>query len=162
MVFDPQRQRQIMGRFATGVTLVTTRSGDDIWAMTANAVLSLSLDPPRILVAVDRSNRMHEFLTKGKCFAVNVLTREQEEISNRFATPGPKDFSDLKLTKAQTGAPVLGDVLAFLDCRVVETLAGGDHDMFIGEPVAGEVREGHPLLFFCGKYTELAPIQSRR
>lgn len=159
MVFDSQMQRQIMGHFGTGVTLVTTRSGEDIWAMTANAVLSLSLDPPRILVAVDRDNRMHTFLSKGKCFAVNVLTNKQKDISNRFATPGPKDFSDLALTTGQTGAPILDEALASLDCRVVEILSGGDHDMFIGEPVSGEVGEGQPLLFFCGKYVEMHTTQ---
>ncbi len=156
MAFDSMQQRQIMGRFATGVTVVTTRYGEDISGMTANAVMSLSLDPPLILVSVNKSSNIHGYLTQGKCFAVNVLTSEQEDISRRFAAPGPKDFLGLALTVAETGAPILADALAFVDCRLVEVVSGGDHDMFIGEPVAGDTQEGAPLIFYGGQYTQLA------
>ena len=105
MAFDPMLQRQIMGRFATGVTVVTTRYGDQISGMTANAVMSLSLDPPLIVVSVDCQSNMHGHLTQGQCYAINVLKHDQEDLSRRFAQPGPKDFSDLKLTVAETGAP---------------------------------------------------------
>ena len=152
MAFDAKLQRQIMGRFATGVTLLTTRFDEGILGMTANAVMSLSLEPPLVVVAVDRKNAMHECLTQGKCFALNMLRADQEEISRRFAVSGPKDFSGLELTVAETGAPILVDAIAFEDCRLVELLPGGDHDMFIGEPVAGEVRDGEPLIFYGGKY----------
>ncbi|MCZ6677796.1 MAG: flavin reductase family protein [Candidatus Poribacteria bacterium] len=156
MAFDSMQQRQIMGRFATGVTVVTTRYGEDISGMTANAVMSLSLDPPLILVSVNKSSNIHGYLTQGKCFAVNVLTSEQEDISRRFAAPGPKDFLGLALTVAETGAPILADALAFVDCRLVEVVSGGDHDMFIGEPVAGDTQEGAPLIFYGGQYTQLS------
>ena len=156
MPFDSTLQRQIMGHFATGVTVVTTRVGDELWGMTANSVLSVSLDPPLMLVSVDLRNRIHKFLTESKCFAINILTAEQESISNRFASPGPKDFSGIELKKAETGAPIFADALAYLDCRLVEVLSGGDHDMFMGEPVAGETREGQPLIFYQGNYTGLA------
>ena len=152
MAFDSELQRQIMGRFATGVALLTTRFGEDISGMTANAVMSLSLQPPRIVVAVDKHNNTHKCLTQGKCFAVNVLRADQEEISRRFAASGVKGFSGLELALAETGAPILVDALAFVDCRLVEILPGGDHDMFIGEPVAGEARDGEPLIFYGGKY----------
>jgi flavin reductase (DIM6/NTAB) family NADH-FMN oxidoreductase RutF len=157
MAFDPMLQRQIMGHFATGVTVVTTRYGEDISGMTANAVMSLSLDPPLIVVSVDKHANMHEYLTEGKCFAVNVLRANQEEISRRFAVPGPKDFSDLELTVAKTGAPILVEALAFIDCQLVEVASGGDHDMFIGEPLAGETHDGEPLIFYAGQYTQLVP-----
>ena len=153
MAFDSKLQRQVMGRFATGVTLVTTRYGEQIWGMTANAVMSLSLDPPRILISIDRQNRMHKHLSKSKCFAVNMLTKEQEAISRRFASSGPKDLSDLALSVAETGAPILDDALAFIDCRLVQVVPGGDHDMFIGEPIAGNVGNGQPLIFYGGNYT---------
>ena len=120
MAFDPMLQRQIMGRFATGVTVVTTRYGEQISGMTANAVMSLSLDPPLIVVSVDCQSNMHGHLTQGQCYAINVLKHDQEELSRRFAKPGPKDFSDLKLTVAETGAPIFVDALAYVDCRVVE------------------------------------------
>ena len=156
MTLTSKEQRQIMGRFATGVTLVTTRDGEDIWCITANAVLSLSLDPALILVAVDQGSRMHEHLTRGKCFAVNVLGIEQETLARRFAASGPKDFSDLSLEVAETGAPVFTDALAFVDCRLVTVTSGGDHDMFLGEPVAGKIRDGEPLIFYGGEFTQLA------
>ena len=152
MAFDSMLQRHVMGRFATGVTLLTTQFDEGILGMTANAVMSLSLEPPLIVVAVDKENSMHECLTQGKCFALNMLRADQEEISRRFAVSGPKDFSGLELTVAETGAPILVDAIAFMDCRLVDILPGGDHDMFIGEPVAGKTRDGDPLIFYSGKY----------
>ena len=157
MAFDPMLQRQVMGRFATGVTVVTTRYGDQISGMTANAVMSLSLDPPLIVVSVDCKSNMHGHLTEGQCYAINVLKQGQEDLSRRFAKPGPKDFSDLQLTVAETGAPVFVDALAYVDCRVVEVARAGDHDMFIGEPVAGQTHDGQPLIFYSGQYAQLAP-----
>ena len=154
-MFDSALQRQIMGRFATGVTLVTARSDEKILGMTANAVLSLSLDPPLILVSVNKKNQMRKFLKKSNCFAINVLRDDQEEISRRFATPGPKDFSDLELVESKTGSPVLVNALAFIDCQIVQVVPGGDHDMFIGKPLAGEIRDGNPLIFYSGQYTQL-------
>ncbi len=161
MVFDPMLQRQVMGRFATGVTVVTTRYEDQLSAMTANAVMSLSLDPPLVVVSVDKSASMHGLLEQGQCFAINILKREQEDLSNRFAQRGPKDFADLATKVAETGAPILVDALAYLDCTLVEIAAAGDHDMFIGKPLAGEAGEGDPLIFFGGRYGELAEVEVR-
>jgi flavin reductase (DIM6/NTAB) family NADH-FMN oxidoreductase RutF len=145
-----------MGHFATGVTVVTTRLGDKLWGMTANSILSLSLDPPLMLVAVGLGNRIHRFLTESRCFAINILTSEHESISRQFASPRPKDFSGLELTRAETGAPILVEALAYLDCRLVDVVSGGDHDMFLGEPVTGGTREGRPLIFYRGHYAALA------
>jgi flavin reductase (DIM6/NTAB) family NADH-FMN oxidoreductase RutF len=152
MAIDSMLQRQVMGRFATGVTLLTTRFDEGVLGMTANAVMSLSLEPPLVVVSVDKKNSMHECVMRGKCFALNMLRADQEEISRRFAISGPKDFSGLRLTAAETGAPILVDAIAYVDCKLVEILPGGDHDMFVGEPIAGEVREGEPLIFFGGEY----------
>ena len=162
MAFDATLQRQVMGRFATGVTVVTTRFGDQVSGMTANAVMSLSLEPPLVVVSVEKSANMHGYLKEGRCFAINVLKREHQELSNRFAQRGPKDFSDLELKEGQTGAPIFADALAHVDCRLVEIVAAGDHDMFIGEPVAGEVGKGAPLLYYGGMYGELANAEVRQ
>ena len=156
MAFDAMEQRRIMGHFATGVTVITTHRDGELHGMTANAVTSLSLDPPLVLVAVDLRSQMLEFLQHGNCFAMNILEADQEAISGRFAAPGPKDFSDLKIKTAVTGAPILAAALAFVDCRLSEVLRGGDHDIFIGEIVAGDAREGQPLLYYKGKYAQLA------
>ena len=156
MPIDPQTQRRILGRFATGVTVVTTRGEGASHGMTANAVASLSLDPPLVLVAVDRGAQMHAQLTACRCFVVNVLSEEQEQLSRRFATRGPKEFGDLNVTVGETGAPILADSLAWVDCRLTDVLSGGDHDIFVGQIVAGDARDGRPLLFFAGKYGRLA------
>src|SRR5262245_54604832 len=105
MAFDSALQRRIMGRFATGVTVVTScgPQGAAPCGLTANAVASLSLDPPLVLVAVDRRGSSYSAMVENKCFAVNVLSAEQEALSRRFATPGPKDFGDLDAKTAVTG-----------------------------------------------------------
>jgi flavin reductase (DIM6/NTAB) family NADH-FMN oxidoreductase RutF len=157
MAFDGQELRKIMGSFATGVTVVTTDT-DPPTGLTANSVTSLSLDPPLILFAVDKKAGSLAAFNETRRFAVSILTTEQQDISNRFATPGPKDFSDLSIRTAETGAPILADALAWADCRVVDVLPGGDHDIFIGEVVAGDVNVGDPLLYYAGKYREITPL----
>lgn len=146
-----------MGRFATGITVVTTAGNGKITGLTANAVASLSLNPPLVLVAVDHRAGSYGELKENRCFALNILAANQQEISQRFATPGPKDFSGLNFSTAVTGSPILADTLAYADCKVVDILAGGDHDIFVGEIVAGDARDGEPLLYFSGKYRQLAP-----
>ena len=156
MAFDGLLQRKIMGQFATGVTVVTTRFGDgEVTGMTANAVMSLSLVPPLVVVSVNKESGMHAALEAGRCYAINILKRDQEDLSNRFATPGPKDFSDLNLEEGETGVPILADALAWIECRLTEVVPAGDHNMFLGEPVAGHAGEGEPLLFFGGQYRGL-------
>ncbi len=157
-MINPALQRTIMGSFATGVTVVTTCYGarDQIWGMTANSFTSVSLDPPLVLFAIDRRNSMYRHLLSGQCFAVNILTSLQEAVSRQFSAGGPKDFSQINLTVAVTGAPILAGSLAFLDCRVVQNISSGDHDIFIGEIVAGAVYEGQPLIFHNASYRRLA------
>src|SRR5262245_32139924 len=156
MRFDSVLQRKIMGRFATGVTVVTTSHEGRHGGLTANAVCSLSLDPPLLLVAVDKKAGSHAELLSHRCYAVNILSLDQEEVSQRFARSGPKDFSGLRWKTAVTGAPILEGSLAWVDCRIVDVLQGGDHDIFVGEIVAGEFDEAkEPLLYYSGKYRRL-------
>jgi flavin reductase (DIM6/NTAB) family NADH-FMN oxidoreductase RutF len=154
-VFDSDKQKRIMGQFATGVTVASTRLGDETWGMTANAFTSLSLDPPLVALCIVRDSQSHAKFKEGGCFAINILAAEDEEISNRFAFKGPKDFSDLPTLTGETGAPILQSAIGWVDCRTVEIVAGGDHDIFIGEIVAGEVGQGDPLMYFQGKYRSL-------
>lgn len=156
MAFDSAEQRKILGSFATGVTVVTTNSNPPA-GLTANSVTSLSLDPPLVLFAVDRRASSLQAFREAGCFAVNILTSRQQDISNRFASPGPKDFSDLETMTSATGAPVLKNCLGWVDCRLQYILPGGDHDIFVGEIVAGEFNGGDPLLYFAGRYREVAP-----
>jgi flavin reductase (DIM6/NTAB) family NADH-FMN oxidoreductase RutF len=153
--FDSVLQRKIMGRFATGVTVVLTRNGDELAGMTANAITSVSLEPPLVLVCVDKRAQFLSAIKQSRIFSLNILAEAQEPISRRFAARGPKEYSDLALTTAVTGAPILADALGYVDCNVVHILPGGDHEIFIGEIVAGEHGEGRPLLYFCGQYVRL-------
>jgi flavin reductase len=155
MTFDSKKQRKILGQFATGVTVVTTGGAAGLHGMTANAIASLSLDPPLVLVAVEKRALTLEYLKKNRCFAINILRFDQEGLSRRFAAPGPKDFSDLETTSAATASPILADCLAYLDCKVVDILPGGDHEIFVGEILAGEHHDGEPLLYYAGSYRRL-------
>ncbi|MHB1425039.1 MAG: flavin reductase family protein [Gemmataceae bacterium] len=156
MAIDSLSQRRIMGHFATGVTVLTAYQNGEIHGMTANAVTSLSLHPPLVLVAVDKLAAMHAALTASRHFVLNILHEAQEHLSRRFAMRGPKEINDLTWLKAENGAPILSDALAWVDCRLVEILPGGDHDIFIGEILAGDSREGAPLLYFRGEYRRLS------
>src|SRR5262245_35356671 len=100
VAIDDQLQRQVMGRFATGVTVGTTGRAPDFSGLTANAVASLSLNPPLVLVAVEKKAHSHAYMTESRCFAINILSLEQEALSKRFARHGPKEFSDLEITTA--------------------------------------------------------------
>lgn len=157
MAFDAAQQRKIMGHFATGVTVVTS-GGDEPAGLTANSVTSLSLDPPLILFALGKDAGSQSAFRESECFAMSILSAAQQDISNRFATPGPKDFSDLDTSTAETGAPVIGGSLGWVDCRLKEILEGGDHDIFVGEIVAGKLLQegGEPLLYYAGGYRSIA------
>ncbi len=148
--------RRAMSRFATGVTLITTRVGDELHGMTANAVTSLSLDPMLVLVCVDKTADTHDILAKAGVFAVNILNKEQAEVSNRFAKKefdGAHGLDDLPHGFAVTGAPIIEGALAYLDCRTVTEHHGGDHTIFIGEVAeARELSDEEPLVFYRGKY----------
>ncbi len=156
MTFDSLQQRRILGKFATGVTVASTRIGDETWGMTANAVTSLSLAPPLVILCIQKDGVSRDKFVAGGCFALNILAVDQQELSDRFAFKGPKDFSDLDTSTAETGAPILQGTLGWIDCRLKEILPGGDHDIFIGEIVAGAATDDiAPLLYFSGKYAKL-------
>ena len=160
MSLDPQQFRTIIGSFATGVTVITAAAGDELQGMTANAFTSLSLDPLMVLICVDKGSHTHRVLEQGRAFTVNVLASHQEAVSRIFAKKAGPERGSLRgqpFRIGETGAPVLQDCLAYLECRVSEELSGGDHTIFVGEVVdAAVVGEGGPLLFFRGAYRELA------
>ncbi|MBI2912905.1 MAG: flavin reductase family protein [Chloroflexi bacterium] len=149
-----------MGRFATGVTVVTTRLGDELHGMTANAVTSVSLEPLLVLVCVDKTADTHDILAQSGVFALSILTLEQEALSNHFAkkeTEGAHRLDGFPLQFGMTGCPILEGSVAYLDCRVVAQYPGGDHTIFVGEVVdAQEMEDGGPLVFYQGRYTQLA------
>jgi flavin reductase (DIM6/NTAB) family NADH-FMN oxidoreductase RutF len=156
MAFDGRELRRLMGTFCTGVTIITTRDDDGRpFGLTANAVTSLSLDPPLLLVCVDRKAESHAHFFTSKVFVVNVLSEEQEALSRRFAVSGGEKFTDVPCRPGRLGALVLDGTLAYLECRIVETHEGGDHVIHIGEVECGEFYGGRPLLYFQGRYQRL-------
>lgn len=156
MAFDARELRHVMGHFCTGVTVITTR--DDAgrpFGLTANAVTSVSLVPPLLLICVDRKAESHAHFFTSKVFVVNVLSDQQEDLSRRFAVSGGDKFTDVPYHPGRLGAPVLDGTLAHIECRIVETHEGGDHVIHLGEVEHAEVRDGHPLLFYQGRYGRL-------
>ena len=160
MTIDTSEFRKVMGRFATGVTVVTTCNGQQRQGITVNAFCSVSLDPPLVLICVEKTSLVHEALRRSGFFAVNFLHSGQENLSNCFA--GNTDerhlrFCDARSHTVATGAPVLEDTLGYVDCRIVAEYPGGDHTIFLGQVEALEAREGDPLLYFRSQYLELQP-----
>lgn len=161
MEIDPCRFRQVLGQFATGVTVVTTRFGKTLHGMTVNSFCSVSLYPPLVLFCADHCSRTLSFLRESGIFAVNVLAEHQQELSDLFAGRRPgRDadrFAGMRWKTAATGAPVLEGTLAYLDCRVVVAYEAGDHTVFIGRVEAlGAGPPAPPLLFYGGRYGRLA------
>jgi flavin reductase (DIM6/NTAB) family NADH-FMN oxidoreductase RutF len=127
--------------------------------MTANAVTSVSLEPLLLLICVDKRTVTHQFLEEAQHFAVNILAEDQEQVSRALASRDSEDARRLvgyRYRSGETGAPILEDCLAYVECRITEVLEGGDHSIFMGQVEGGEVlRDVPPLLFFRGKYSRL-------
>ena len=153
---DAAQFRQLLGRFATGVTVVTTRdaAGRPI-GMTASSVASVSLDPPMLLVSVARENDMHPALKAAGRFVVNVLAADQEAISRRFAAEHPNRFDGVGYRETRHGLPVLEGVLASIECDKHGEAPGGDHSVFFGLVTGGAVSDRRPLLYYRGGYAGL-------
>lgn len=153
---DPAQFRQLLGRFATGVTVLTTRDreGRPI-GMTASSVASVSLNPPLVLVSVDKGNDMHGALKTAERFVLNVLAADQEAISRRFAVDHPDRFEGIGYHETKRGLPVLDGVLANIECEKGAEAPGGDHTVFFGLVTAGSVTDRLPLLYYRGGYTSL-------
>jgi flavin reductase (DIM6/NTAB) family NADH-FMN oxidoreductase RutF len=151
----PDRFREAMALFATGVTVITTRTDQPV-GMTASAVCSLSLEPVQLLVCVSTRLPTHEALERSGRFAVNVLGEGQGAIAKRFATPGIDRFAGLGVDEFE-GMPLLRDAIAHFVCDVYERFPGGDHSIFLGTVTAlGLQPEARPLLYFQQSFGALA------
>jgi flavin reductase (DIM6/NTAB) family NADH-FMN oxidoreductase RutF len=158
MSMDSREFRDTLGCFATGITVITTvdREGAPV-GFTANSFTALSLDPPLILFCLDRNATCFESFHRNRHFAVNILSAEQQEISNRFAKSGTDKWSGVEFGSGEAGAPILAGCLASLECEISEVFEGGDHVIFIGK-VTGMRRgknDRRPLLYFRGRYAGL-------
>jgi flavin reductase (DIM6/NTAB) family NADH-FMN oxidoreductase RutF len=139
MAIEKDFFRQVMGRFATGVTVVTTRHQGKLGGLTVNAFCSVSLNPPLVLICIDLASQSLSLIRESKVFAVNMLTDQQEYLSQCFATHSEAryaHFCHASYHSVSTGAPVIDDVLAFIDAHVIAEYPGGDHAIFLGQVVA--------------------------
>jgi flavin reductase (DIM6/NTAB) family NADH-FMN oxidoreductase RutF len=155
---SPARLREAMGRFATGVTVITSVSaGGAPVGTTANAVTSLSLDPPLLLACLDLASETLAAIRGHRAFVVNVLGEPQRHLSANFARRGPAAAWDgVRHRRGPTGSPRLDGVLAMLECTVEHALPGGDHEIIVGRVRHAETSgHGAPLVFWRGRYASL-------
>jgi flavin reductase (DIM6/NTAB) family NADH-FMN oxidoreductase RutF len=151
--FDPRQFRNALGRFASGVTIVTTRDSERTHGMTASAFVSVSLTPPLILLSVDNRAVMSRVLPCTRYFGVSVLAENQEAHSDYFAGRPVEGLSVPFIDKS--GVPVIAGAVAHFIARVVDVHPAGDHTLFVGHVEYFEARDGRPLLFYAGRYQHL-------
>jgi 4-nitrophenol 2-monooxygenase / 4-nitrocatechol 4-monooxygenase, reductase component len=156
-VFDGERYRHVIGHFATGVTVITSRHDDTDHGATASAVSSVSLDPPSLLVCLNRATATETAVRESGTFVVNILREDQGELAMRFAGRHGEKFAGLDVGRGDHGDPVLSDALARVECRVRDAVTGGTHTVFFGEVLRAEASEGDPLAYFRGRFGRLSP-----
>ena len=158
---DPRQLRNALGRFPTGVTVITTRApGGKREGLTANSFSALSLSPPLVLWSlVSKSASLPSFLASGH-FAIHVLASSQQDISHRFATPSTDKFAGLAVEEGIGGSPLLPGVLAVFECSTERSQEAGDHVLFIGRVHRIRYRDGDPLIFNAGRYCTALPMRS--
>jgi flavin reductase (DIM6/NTAB) family NADH-FMN oxidoreductase RutF len=155
MPVDDAQFKHALSHFASGVTIVTTEHEGTDYGLTVASFASLSLNPPLVLVCINKSSSSHDPIVKSQKFGVSILGSDQEAISGRFAARGGDKFAGLDVRRGSIGVPLVGNALATLECRVHEQVVGGDHSIFIGEVVDTQTREGAPLLYFRAAYREM-------
>lgn len=160
-VIEPDVFRRVMGHFVTGVTVVSAFEGERPYGITVNALSSVSLYPPLVMVALDRRRFLTPIVRAAGRFAVNILSEDQQALSDCFAgapvEPGRQDFCGTTWHLGETGLPLIDGAIATLECSVVQTFSAGDHDLFIGRVDALTNEEHHPmpLLYYRRRYLHI-------
>jgi flavin reductase (DIM6/NTAB) family NADH-FMN oxidoreductase RutF len=154
-MIDQSLFRQVMGQFASGVTVVTSAYEGQLVGLTVSSFTSLSLEPQLVLVCIDRSSVSHPTISGSGLFAVNILSQGQEYLSRRFATRDAEKFLAGTFSLSARGLPLLDGALAHIECALHSTLPGGDHTIYVGEVVAAAVHRDRPLVYYRSGYHEL-------
>jgi flavin reductase (DIM6/NTAB) family NADH-FMN oxidoreductase RutF len=148
--------RRACGRFATGVSIASVLDrGGAPHGLTVNSFSSVSLEPPLILISLGHKVSVIDQFRAAKSFAINILSADQQPLSDRFARKGHDRFDGLEWRRGVTGVPLLPGVLAAIECEVYRIVPMGDHDLFVGEVMHVTVRDGNPLLYFASSYRHL-------
>lgn len=155
---DAETLRKVMGLFPTGVTVVAARgTGDAPVGLTVNSLTSVSLDPPLVLVCIDRKASCHDRLIEAGSFAVSILGVDQVQVARRFAeNPSDVRFDGVAWTRGATGDPVLEGCGAWLSCTLEAVHPGGDHSILVGRAVASGVGKGEALTYYRGEFGTVA------
>lgn len=158
MGIDAESYKKLLSNWPSGVTIVTSRAGSRVQGMTVSAFNEVSLEPPLVLVCADKSTITNELIRASGAFSVSILAEEQHELSNRFASKKDefRRFDGLACGDGVTGCPRIPGAIAWLDCRVQQTVDAGDHYLYIGEVEAGDLTERSPLLYFRSRYGKLS------
>jgi flavin reductase (DIM6/NTAB) family NADH-FMN oxidoreductase RutF len=155
MAINDQDFKDALKLWASGVTVVTANTEKQgLKGMTATSFTSVSLDPPQILVCINQSADTGDVVLESKSFAVNILTKDQQEVSNQFAGSASQEerFANVNWQKGETGSPIFEDALASIECKVVQQVLAGTHWVVIGEVQNVVCRKGEPLLYFNSAY----------
>ncbi|HUR97521.1 MAG TPA: flavin reductase family protein [Pyrinomonadaceae bacterium] len=156
MPVTPDDFRSALARFPSGITVVTSRGLDaDLHGITVSAFCSVSLNPPLVLVCIEKTTGSHRAITESGFFVVNILAAGQDEISERFALQIREKFDGVRYRPGIGDIPVLDAALVTLECGLANTFDGGDHTIFLGGVEKVSVRDGEPLVYFHGNYRDL-------
>ena len=162
LVPDPELFREVFGRFATGVAVVTSAASQATGGMTANALCSLSLDPLLALVCFENNARTLAIVRESGRFGVNVLSAEQEDVARVFASKLPESEKlEAVPHRYEAGVPIINGALSWVVCTLRDLIAGGDHTIAIGEIVAMGLGDGDPLLWYAGRYHDVGLVAER-
>ncbi|PYS98403.1 MAG: flavin reductase [Acidobacteria bacterium] len=156
MPVTPDDFRAALSRFPSGITVVTSRGrAGEFHGITVSAFCSVSLDPPLVLVCIEKTTGSHDAVNETKTFAVNILGTGQDDLSERFSLPSMDKFDGVDLRTGFGGIPLLAAALVTLQCRLRNAYDGGDHTIFVGEDEDVSIRDGNPLVYFHGLYRDL-------
>lgn len=152
---DPDRFREALKKFASGVTVITTAHAGEMHGLTASSFASVSLEPPLILVVLNTSSRTYALLKESHSFAVSILGEDLETVARAFAEKGAKPFDSLGYRPTEGGIPILDDAIGWLECDVESTFQGGTHEIVVGRVRACGSNDGRPLIYFERDYRSL-------
>ena len=156
MPITKEEFKQALSRFASGVTVITTIDKDKKpHGITVSAFCSVSLEPPLILICIDKNAGSYGAFQESRSFVVNILGDDQQHISNQFALPIPDKFDGMDFHLNDQEIPVLNEAIVNLECKLKESYEGGDHTIFVGQIEKSLVREGDPLVYCSGNYHQL-------